>query len=617
MASSNSNSNHHDSHGPPIPLQDLTGARGASDEADGGRRSRSGTTSGPWSTRTGPFGSQRGGGGGRYERVADDSPSRWAPADDGFDTVDLSDGRSRHARVDEDREEDFAAGPGFAHSMVGLSFDPDAPRQPSRYGLETGSKSRRNSEDLGSFSNTELDTSGDLEQYSSTPGTGENDTTPLTDRRYIQPISGAVAPQGPQNERRSVRFEDSPTPRGSRLGDDLPHLEEGRGGEGSHSDATRSRLSSSLAIQKAGSMMRMLSQRVVNLSNEPENTEPSVRRKSSIRQARMDGPPSLPAMTDYAHDASKGDLGSEEREMPSFWSKNPPAQSNPLRGKSLGIFSPENRLRKALCEVLIHPATETTILLIICIHTILLCIESNYDEERMGFQWGTPGFDYAFLVLFGFYTVELAAKIIVSGFIMNPTEYSTLDRSRGLKKAVVAKTRELFRPYRNKSVKNKPSKPAQASIFRTFTGFALQEPEKGSSVTQDSRDRLARRAFLRHSFNRLDFLAVVSYWISLCLALTGIERGRHLYIFRMLSCLRILRLMALTEGTTVDTLYPLSPRAYRYTDPFLAYSQGFEKGCAPSCQCRLLHHLLLVPICHHRSAEFQVQLASHLCLDRP
>jgi hypothetical protein len=67
--------------------------------------------------------------------------------------------------------------------------------------------------------------------------------------------------------------------------------------------------------------------------------------------------------------------------------------------------------------------------------------------------------------------------------------------------------------------------------------------------------RLARRAYLRHSFNRMDFIAVVSYWITLALELTGMMSKYHIYIFRMLSCLRIFRLLSITEGTSVISLF--------------------------------------------------------------
>jgi hypothetical protein len=43
----------------------------------------------------------------------------------------------------------------------------------------------------------------------------------------------------------------------------------------------------------------------------------------------------------------------------------------------------------------------------------------------------------------------------------------------------------------------------------------------------------------------------VSYWIALVLELTGLMSLHHIYIFRMLACLRIFRLLGLTEGMSV------------------------------------------------------------------
>jgi len=85
--------------------------------------------------------------------------------------------------------------------------------------------------------------------------------------------------------------------------------------------------------------------------------------------------------------------------------------------------------------------------------------------------------------------------------------------------------------------------------------FSAATFHKGQEAAQAFRNRhkqrLARRAYLRHSFNRMDFIAVVSYWIALVLELTGIMSQHHIYIFRMLSCLRIFRLLGITEGTSV------------------------------------------------------------------
>ncbi|KAH8980165.1 Ion transport protein-domain-containing protein [Lactarius hatsudake] len=69
--------------------------------------------------------------------------------------------------------------------------------------------------------------------------------------------------------------------------------------------------------------------------------------------------------------------------------------------------------------------------------------------------------------------------------------------------------------------------------------------------------RLARNVtrrnlpYLRHSWTRIDAIAVVAFWISFVLAQTGAERGRyHIGIFRALSVLRTARLLTITSGTT-------------------------------------------------------------------
>lgn len=70
-----------------------------------------------------------------------------------------------------------------------------------------------------------------------------------------------------------------------------------------------------------------------------------------------------------------------------------------------------------------------------------------------------------------------------------------------------------------------------------------------------AQDHVARNVpYLRHSWNRIDFIAIVSFWIAFTLAQTGVERGSrdHIAIFRALSVLRTSRLLAVTNGTTVS-----------------------------------------------------------------
>lgn len=427
------------------------------------------------------------------------------------------------------------------------------------------------------------------------PDDGEGDTTPLTDKKYLQPAlkRGTSSAQGQRHDRSnrmSVSFADENSPgrsrATSRLGDDLPGLNTNLGmhrqpsstsgisrltpvsgnsnGSRGHS---RDRSLSPSPLARANSMLRMMSQRVVNLSNDTDMVEQEqLRRKSSVKIPRPSFDYGRTDSTDNPLEVDLENLPAAspvEEKRPSFTetrvaSPLPPTsprfQPNPLRGKSLGIFRPDNKLRKWLMEVLVHPATEPVILLLIVVQCVLLAVDaapSVYNDPRSK-RWGSSRVDYAILVLFVFYTLEIVARVIVSGLISNAIEYSTIDRSQGFRRAIYTQASNLFSVHHKEPPKRKGSTepPINPSIVRTFTG-SFPDPDAPVDGRQQQRMRLARRAFLRHSFNRLDFIAVVSYWISFVMMIFKFETGRHVYIFDMLSCLRILRLLNLTSGTSI------------------------------------------------------------------
>ncbi|KAH9939624.1 Ion transport protein-domain-containing protein [Epithele typhae] len=68
----------------------------------------------------------------------------------------------------------------------------------------------------------------------------------------------------------------------------------------------------------------------------------------------------------------------------------------------------------------------------------------------------------------------------------------------------------------------------------------------------DSKGQTQRNLpYLRHSWTRIDFLAIVGFWVAFGLAMAGIEHGKyHIGVFRALSVLRTARLLAITSGTT-------------------------------------------------------------------
>lgn len=473
-----------------------------------------------------------------------------------------------------------------AMGSVGLSIDTTPGPAPQRPLLTTTSASGMTQ--LGVITETDppspfsrpIEQSADEDEDYFSPS--DNDRSPLTDTRFLQPISGSQLPNvpGQRHDRQSPHtLRASP---GARLGDDLPHNDHGLQVPGSSrslkrmsSQSTRS-LSRSLSasgatspLSHAGSMFRKMSQRVVNLSNEPEILD-QIGRQPPTRSATLEGPPSFPAMTEYAHD--------EPLETPTPIEKDPPLitvahtpekwqpPSNPLKGKSLGMFGPENSIRLWLCELLVHPVTEPAILVLIVLQTIFLTIDAapGLPQGGRSMNWGTAWTDAAMLVLFVIYTLEIVARVIVSGFIKNADEYSTFNKGLGFWQAVYQQSMNLFIPDRaHITMSGLVANPGdnQPSIIRSFTAMQAQQDQPGHS-RQAQRIRLARRAFLRHSFNRLDFVAVVSFWISFVMNVVLFAEKSHVYVFQMLSCLRILRLLSLSSGTSVYTHMFLTALAY-------------------------------------------------------
>jgi len=405
----------------------------------------------------------------------------------------------------------------------------------------------------------------------------DEDTTHLTDPNYLQPMA-TTAPHTPRNNPRHdptkrVSFNSShlspssrlPSPVSPRLGDDLAAAEAGMGGRGRRrglsaiSALSLSPSAGSSPFERASIMMRKMSQRVVNISNEPEPVLEDMHRKPShSHSAASSRRPSevVQVDEDESHPPIEKLLSPTEE---SFDPKQWKTQANPLRGRSLGIFSPTSRIRTTLCDILVNSATEQVVLGLIIIQTILLAVEAGpsvFDKPH-NLRFGLTGYNWAIFGVFIVYSLEIAMRIIVSGLMINPIEYSTINRGIGWKKAITLRLDSLFVVHGQSDSKNKGTDaPNQRqdqqlpSLLRTLTGKVPDHAFIGNARHQ-KRLRLARRAFLRHSFNRIDILAVVSFWISFGLSVAAPQDPQYIFVFRMLSALRILRLLSLTSGTSV------------------------------------------------------------------
>lgn len=405
------------------------------------------------------------------------------------------------------------------------------------------------------------------------------DTIPLTSR--VQPISGSLSTINHDSQPRDS-FQTVSDVDNNAFGV-RDTLQPGGDIEFGHGTSRRRNFGTSLApneyqtsrssatseaLLRAGSIVRAMSQRVVNISGDTEFADQRTSRdrsrsiQGSERSFGRERSPSVFADTAY-HSPSTHPTAEKNTEQHHLTTEVPSPQGprqpapNPLKGRTLNIFGSDSRVRLWFCDLLVNPYAEPLILLLIVLQTIFLTIESassvfaegNGRPERWGHRWT----DWVMLGLFIIFTVELIARIIVSGFILNAAEYSTIDRKKGVRAAIADQYRAVFQPQRHKAAKPSSMQfpAAPSAIARSFTTLMQSQQGVPETLEEQQRYQLARRAFLRHSFNRLDFVAVVSFWISFILGICGLESRHHIYIFKMLSCLRILRLLAVSHGTAV------------------------------------------------------------------
>ena len=149
--------------------------------------------------------------------------------------------------------------------------------------------------------------------------------------------------------------------------------------------------------------------------------------------------------------------------------------------------------------------------------------------------------------------------MVVTGLILDPetTLQATLVGPSGI---VPRLSRRFTRAQA--SLQRSQSKIHPTWKSRSLPNSAIPTPNRKQTIIPEAPFQKAishqhvlsaqGRPFLRHSWHRIDMIAVIAFWITFLLALSGHEAtaDRHIYIFRALSVLRAGRLLVVTSGTT-------------------------------------------------------------------
>ncbi|GAA5943198.1 hypothetical protein JCM10213_006241 [Rhodosporidiobolus nylandii] len=123
--------------------------------------------------------------------------------------------------------------------------------------------------------------------------------------------------------------------------------------------------------------------------------------------------------------SAEGD--SEEKSEEAKWQiakeKREQEYRNNLRGKTLGMFGPDSRVRRGCARVLTSSWTEPSILLLIVLQVVILTVQSAsnvYEHPRPTKGYFHTWEDSALFIIFVLFTFELAARILVTGLVFNP-----------------------------------------------------------------------------------------------------------------------------------------------------------------------------------------------------
>ncbi|KAG2356552.1 Ion transport protein-domain-containing protein, partial [Suillus spraguei] len=267
----------------------------------------------------------------------------------------------------------------------------------------------------------------------------------------------------------------------------------------------------------------------------------------------------------------------------------------PLRGRTLGFLESSSTIRLRLYRLLSHTWTEPLILCLIILNACVLISQASHSVLLpSGQSTPTPqkGFfraweDYVLFVLFILFTFEAVARICVSGFLLDPevqisaffvpststSFYDRISRPFKLSKAtpsrsmphIVVGPSNFLRGASHQEIQAIVDEPSPRTHLRnpsqpTFFSRALRSDQTPPDVISlpfrlnidDARDKLYRNLpYLRQSWGRIDFIAILSFWLSFALAMAGVERGsHHVAAFRAMTVLRIARLLTITSGTT-------------------------------------------------------------------
>lgn len=238
-----------------------------------------------------------------------------------------------------------------------------------------------------------------------------------------------------------------------------------------------------------------------------------------------------------------------------------------LIGHSFKIFGPENKFRLFLYHTLRKVWVKPLIIFLNIFQTVILTIHNARDifdsvsDNTSSIQfkaWYSYYVNWCQLAIYIFYTLIVLAKCIAYGFY-DDSQRKILERAKKDEDtSEIGVSEPALSRHQNIGLRQRQG-TKNVSVVKSFVNLIPSHKKENGDNMIDHADSILitpeyqiapERAFLRSSWDRVDFIAVISYWISLFMMIAQADTKNEAFIFRLLSALPILHLLDMTSGTS-------------------------------------------------------------------
>ncbi|QPG73759.1 hypothetical protein FOA43_001073 [Brettanomyces nanus] len=225
--------------------------------------------------------------------------------------------------------------------------------------------------------------------------------------------------------------------------------------------------------------------------------------------------------------------------------ETPALRSPPLYGRSLQFFLYNSPIRKRCYELATGSRLNQSITTLLIAETVLLTYQEwTVDRQYMinkRYMW----VDWILFIFYIVYTAEMVIKIISYGFHDDSQMFKALriEREKGLIRRYYEKLTTKFKRMRRRQSTD------EANPFLDEGTETHNPVPKQTEAHRNTAVLMAPRAYLRADWNKIDFISIVSFWISFALSMSEVDIKYRCTVFRSLMCLKILRLFNITHGT--------------------------------------------------------------------